>query len=131
MSNRRCLLLWSVLLAAGMTLGCKKQGSASNASAATNGLTADQPVSAETAPPSPRGPGPMPAAPPPAVIQQQTDPGTTLDQLSAELRKYVVRTRSVPKNFEDFLAKSQVQTPAPPAGKKYAIQNQAVVLINR
>ena len=73
----------------------------------------------------------MPSAPTPAVIEAQANLNATLDQLSAELRKYVVRTRSVPKDFEDFLAKSQVQAPSPPAGKKYAIRNQAVVVVNR
>ena len=42
-----------------------------------------------------------------------------LEQLSLELRKYVVRTRSVPRNFENFITKYNVQAPAPPAGKKY------------
>ncbi len=55
----------------------------------------------------------------------------TLNQLSLELRKYVVSTRSVPKDFEEFAAKSRVQIPPAPAGKKYAIQGQAVVLVKR
>ena len=73
----------------------------------------------------------MPVATGPAVIQDQGDPNAVLAQLSLELRKYVVHTRSVPKNYEEFIAKSQVQAPPPPAGKKYAIQNKAVVLVNR
>jgi hypothetical protein len=55
----------------------------------------------------------------------------TLEALSLELRKYVVRTRSVPKDFEEFAAKSHLQAPPAPAGKKYAIQNQAIVLVKR
>ena len=72
--------------------------------------------------------GPAPTAPPAtgAVIPDSGDVNATLNRLSLELRKYVVGTRSVPKNFEDFIAKSHVQAPPPPAGKKYAIQNQAV-----
>jgi hypothetical protein len=54
-----------------------------------------------------------------------------LSQLSIELRKYVVRTRSVPRTYEEFAAKSNVQAPPPPAGKKYAIENQAIVLVRR
>jgi outer membrane PBP1 activator LpoA protein len=73
----------------------------------------------------------MPVASVPGVIQDQADPNAVLAQLSLELRKYVVRSRSVPKNYEEFIAKSQVQAPPPPAGKKYAIQNKAVVLVNR
>jgi len=71
--------------------------------------------------------------PPPAagtvVVSDQGGINAVLEQLSLELRKYVVRTRSVPKNFEDFIAKSNVQAPAPPSGKKYAIENKAVVLV--
>src|SRR5947207_1298940 len=68
------------------------------------------------APPSPRGPGPMPPAPPgPVVVSDQGGVNSTLEQLSLELRKYVVRTRSVPRTYEEFIAKSNVQAPAPPA----------------
>ncbi len=73
----------------------------------------------------------MPPAPKPAVIAESADANATLTQLSLELRKYVMRTRSVPKNFEEFQAKSQVQVPPPPAGQKYAIKGQAVVLVKR
>ena len=52
-----------------------------------------------------------------------------LQELSRELRKYVVSTRSVPKNFEEFVAKSRVQILPAPAGKKYRIQGHAVVLV--
>ena len=117
------LCLWAVLLAVVPALGCKKHESPPSAAELTNGLAA--------APPSPRGPGPMPGATAPAVIQPQADLNATLAELTAELRKYVVHTRSVPKNFDEFIAKSQVQVPAPPPGKKYAIQNKAIVLVNR
>ena len=69
------------------------------------------------------------AAPPAATIADSADVNATLNQLSLELRKYVVRTRSVPKNFEDFISKSNVQAPPPPPSKKYAIRDQAVVLV--
>jgi hypothetical protein len=121
------LLIAVSLLAVGIAVGCKKSNEPPSGAAAAT----EQAAGAESAPPSPRGPGPMPPAPTPAVIEAQANLTATLDQLSAELRKYVVRTRSVPKDFEDFLAKSQIQAPAPPAGKKYAIRNQAVVVVNR
>ena len=66
-----------------------------------------------------------------AVIADTGDINATLNQLSLELRKYVVGTRSVPKDFEEFVAKSHVQVPAAPAGKKYAIKDQVVVLVKR
>ena len=126
-----CLLLFIMLLAGGIGLGCKKQGAGPEVGGATNASAADPSGPEAVAPPSPRGPGPMPVASVPGVIQDQSDPTAVLSQLSLELRKYVVRTRSVPKNYEEFIAKSQVQAPPPPAGKKYAIQNKAVVLVRR
>jgi hypothetical protein len=85
-----------------------------------------------TAPASPRGPLPISKAPVSAtVIPDSGDPNATLQQMTLALRDYVVRTRSVPKSFEDFAAKSQARFPLPPAGKKYAIQGQEVVLVKR
>ena len=65
------------------------------------------------------------------VIADTGDVNATLAQLTRELRDYVVRTRSVPKNFDEFAAKSQAKFPAAPAGKKYAIEGQAIVLEKR
>jgi hypothetical protein len=65
------------------------------------------------------------------MVPDTGDINGTLSQLSLELRKYVVRTRSVPKDFEEFAAKSRVQMPPPPAGQKYAIRGQAIVLVKR
>ena len=74
----------------------------------------------------------MPAPPAgPVVVSDEGGMNATLEQLSLELRKYVVRSRSVPKSYEEFIAKSNVQAPSPPPGKKYAIENKAVVLVNR
>jgi hypothetical protein len=67
----------------------------------------------------------------PVVVPDSGNMDATLAQLSLELRRYVIRTRSVPKDFDDFLAKSGAQVPAAPPGKKYAIQDQAVVLVKR
>ena len=116
-------VLW-ILLAAGLAVGCKKQEPAP-------GATPDQP-DASMAPPSPRGPGPMSETPTnPVVIADTGDVNATLQKLTQELRDYVVRTRSVPRNFEEFATKSQVRFPPAPDGKKYAIQGQAVVLVKR
>ena len=73
----------------------------------------------------------MPNAAPEAVVVESSDMTTALKQLSRELRNYVVRTRSVPRDFAEFAAKSHLQAPPPPAGKKYAIQGHAVVLVKR
>ncbi len=66
-----------------------------------------------------------------AVVADTGDVNTTLQQLTQELRDYVVRTHTVPKNFDEFAAKSQVKFPPPPAGQKYEIAGQAVVLTKR
>jgi hypothetical protein len=115
-----CCLFWVLLLVGMLAPGCSKHEAASDSNAATN-----------AAQPSARGPGPMPPPSKAAVIADTGDVNATLGELSMELRRYVVRTRSVPKNFEEFVAKSHVQAPAPPVGKKYAIKDQAVVLVKR
>jgi len=74
----------------------------------------------------------MPPAPVGAVVvSDQGGMNAALEQLSLELRKYVVRTRSVPKSYEEFIARSNVQAPPPPPGKKYAIENKEIVLVGR
>jgi len=71
----------------------------------------------------------MAVTPTTTVISDTGNIDATLAQLTAELRRFVVHTRSVPKNYEEFIAKSGVQAPAPPPGKKYAIQHKTVVLV--
>jgi len=102
--------------------GCKKEPPVPKAEAG-------QP--AETAVPSPRGSMAATDGASQAVVADTGDLTTTLNSLSLELRKYVVRTHKIPKDFDDFIAKSQVQAPAPPAGKKYAIQGQEIVVVKR
>jgi hypothetical protein len=124
-------VVWASLLAAVLAAGCSKEETEPGDTTTTNAAQAGAAAVAPAAPPSPRGPGPAPTPARPAVISDAGDQGAILAQLSTELRKYVVRTRSVPKNFEEFAAKSRVQVPSPPPGKKYAIKDQAVVLVNR
>ncbi len=101
-------LLFVVLLGAVLLAGCKRQAPPS----------AEATADAAAAPPSPRGPGPMPQTAAPAVVTDTGDINNTLAQLSEELRKYAIRTRSMPKDFDDFASKSQVQFPPAPAGKR-------------
>ncbi len=85
-----------------------------------------------TAPASPRGPVALTDAPPAAtVIPDGGDTSATLHRLTQALRDHVVRSRSVPKDFEEFVAKSQVSFPPPPEGQQYAIRGQEVVLVKR
>jgi hypothetical protein len=71
------------------------------------------------------------AAPEPIVLQDGGSTEANLNQLSHALRKYVAGSRSVPKDFDDFIKKSGVQPPPPPAGKKYVIQGQVVALADQ
>jgi len=120
----RCFI-W-ILIAAGLAMGCGRQAAGPGA----NGIPPDE--AAPTAPPSPRGPGFLTETNTnPTVIADTGDANATLQQLTQALRDYVVRTRSVPKDFEEFVSKSQVRFPPAPPGKKYAIQGQTVVLANR
>ena len=71
----------------------------------------------------------MPYAASNNVVIESADMDAALNQLTQELRNYVVRTRTVPRSFDEFVAKSHLQAPPAPVGKKYAIQGQAVVLV--
>ncbi len=62
-------------------------------------------------------------------IADTSDVNAALQQLTQALRDYVVRTRSVPKNFDEFVSKAQLRFPPAPQGKKYQIQGQMVVLV--
>jgi hypothetical protein len=115
-------LLCALVLSAVVMAGCKKETPTSQTNP-SGGAT--QPVTDGTT----AGPQSGRAAnPAPILVQENADVNATLSQLTLELRKYVVRTRSVPKTFEEFVTKSQAQIPPPPPGKKYAIDGQAVVL---
>jgi hypothetical protein len=77
-----------------------------------------------------------PTVPPPAspVVAPNTtidtsSQETTLNQLTFQLRRYIGRTRSRPASFEDFAARSQLQVPPPPPGKKYAISRDMKVIL--
>jgi hypothetical protein len=67
----------------------------------------------------------------PVVVPDTGDTDATLRELTLQLRRYVVSTRSIPRNFDEFAAKSLLQAPPPPAGRQYAIQGQQIVLVKR
>jgi len=118
------LSILSILL---VVTGCKKHDKAGQDPSPAEAQQAAAAV--QEAPPSPRGPPQVTGEVPAPVVAENSDINAVLHDLSLELRKYVVRTRSIPKTFEEFAAKSRVQMPPAPAGKKYAIQGQAVVLV--
>lgn len=126
----RCVVC-ALLLVTALAAGCGKHEPAPGAGTPAGATPLDQSADSASAPPSPRGPGPMNTTPTTVVASDPGNIDATLLQLTSELRNYVLHTRSVPKNFEEFVAKSGVQAPAPPPGKKYAIQKKAVVLVKR
>ena len=71
------------------------------------------------------------AAPEPIVVPDNGSTQANLNQLSLALRKYIAGSHIMPKDFDDFLAKSGVQPPPPPAGKKYVIQGPNVALADQ
>ena len=123
--------LCALLLVSALAAGCGKHERGPGAGAATDAAPFDQSAVSSSAPPSPRGPGPMASTPTTTVVSDAGNIDAILSQLTSELRIYVLHTRSVPRNFEEFIAKSGVQAPSPPPGKKYAIQKKAVVLVKR
>lgn len=105
----------AILLAATCVVACKK---------------APEPTAESLArhrPPS-MNPG---VAPEPIVVPDGGSTEANLDQLSLALRKYIAGSHTMPKDFDDFLAKSGVQPPPPPAGKKYVIQGPVVALTDQ
>ena len=114
-----------LLLGLGFAQGCKK----SQPAAGDSPTVASEPA----APPSTRGPGiaPLNPATGPVVISDSGDVNTTLERLTTELRKFVVGSRSVPRTFEEFAEKARLEFPAPPAGKKYKLAGQTIVLANK
>ena len=89
-----------------------------------------QAVSAEPAKPgssyTPLVPRPLP--PNNQAIDANGSAEAAASQLSLELRRYIAYTRSIPKNFEDFVAHDPIRFPPPPAGKKYVIAEGKVLL---
>ena len=100
-----------------LTVGCKKDQTAASA---------PDPNPASF---SPHGPGTATNAAAGATVADAGDVNANLKNLALELRRFVVRTRTVPKNFEDFVAKAKIEVPPPPPGKKYAIKGQEIVLV--
>jgi hypothetical protein len=61
-----------------------------------------------------------------------TAPTADLNQLSIKLAGWMIANGGGPKNFDDWIARSHIQVPPPPAGKKYAINRKGdVVLLNK
>lgn len=81
-----------------------------------------------TANPSTGAPAPQPLPPSSQTIAADATAEAAAGQLTAELRRYVAYTHSIPKSFEDFAAHDPIKFPPPPSGKKYVIAHGKVVV---
>jgi hypothetical protein len=68
-------------------------------------------------------PVPVPEASTAGGTDASANPPTAdLNQLTAQLRTWMMNTRSgPPKSFEDWVARARIQVAPPPPGKKYVI----------
>src|SRR5262245_27886546 len=81
-----------------LPMGCKKQQPVSKLDETSrHSLPVSAPPGSSDARPS--------NVPPALAISDSSQIDATLHELSLELRRYVVRTHSVPKSFEEFAAK--------------------------
>ena len=128
--NKRILM---VVLAGALAAGCKKHEAAAPATASTS---PDQPASSASVPTTeataPVAPVAAPADQVVVAIPAGANVNATLAELTRQVRRYIVRNKTTPSNFDDFAAAAHLQVPPPPPGKKYAINAKwKVVLVNR
>ncbi len=64
-------------------------------------------------------------------VPQGADPSMVLAEMNRELKRWIVRNRRVPANFEEFVASSQMQVPPPPAGKKYTLTREMKIELTK
>lgn len=115
----RCLL--SIVFILGLS-GCGKKHEMLDSKSLEPHAPVPQPILTSTN----SNPAPIPA------LATASDLDASLIQLTREVRKWIVRHQRPPQNFEEFAASAQVQIPAAPAGKKFALDRQMrVVVVNR
>jgi len=120
MARIRAGLLVAITFSTACWIGCGKKKDATDA--------APPPSPAAEAAMQTPNPAPETQAAATAPAEQNNEP---LD-LNRELRKWILRNRRPPKNFEDFSSTARVQIPPPPDGKKYTIdKSMHVVLVKR
>ncbi len=110
-----------MVLAAAFVAGCGKKNATPD--------TVPTPA-ADAAAPAPAAPptAATPTAPLPPVALAAADYTATLAKLTAELRRYEATAQTQPRTFEEFIAQDSFSFPPPPAGKKYFVWRNAVVL---
>jgi len=79
-----------------------------------------------------RSPQPPTAGPvQPTTIAPQNNPEEVLKQLNRELIRWAMRNKRTPASFEEFVTSAQVQVPPAPAGQKYTLNKNRIVLVNQ
>ncbi len=67
-----------------------------------------------------------------SASQPAAQAAPNLDEITRQVRRWILKNQRPPKNFEDFAATTSYQIPPPPPGKKYVLNRQMhVVLENR
>lgn len=112
-------------VAAVLLSGCGKKAAPDAPPKIETNANPTQPANALS--PVPRGPVPQ-AMPVTTAIAASASADQAAAQLTIELRKFVLYTRYIPKDFQDFIARHPVKYPPAPAGKVYAIDNGKVVV---
>jgi hypothetical protein len=117
----------SILFAFGMAVavGCGKQSTPASGAAPPQNATVPATPTATTVSTAPTAPS-QPAAPDAANDTQRV-----LQGLNRALMRWMIQNRRHPRTFEEFAATANTQIPAPPAGKKYALNARGfIVLVN-
>jgi len=110
----------SVVILAALLLGCSKEEEVAPAAV----IETNTSVEPSRAPVYQAGPAPAPVATPAGEPD--------FAAMNRELRRWILRNRKPPKDFEEFAASAGTQFPPPPPGKRYAIdKTMHVVLVNR
>jgi len=63
------------------------------------------------------------------TVAANPDGGANLKQLNHAFVKWIATNHRRPASFEEFVAASGLQIPAPPAGKKYVIDQNGLINI--
>ena len=122
--KRTVLAVLFASLIVGLAAGCGKKVSTppqqTEVTAENPGANAE-PAKAPEEPPT-AAPVPVPEASAGGADSKNAPPTADLNQLTAQLRTWMMNTRSgPPRSFEDWVARAHIQVAPAPAGKKYVI----------
>ena len=72
---------------------------------------------------------PAPMANPSPMTTTNSGSLTTLQMLNRAMVGWMRQNHRRPQNFEDFASSANIQIPAPPAGKKYALNGRGFIVL--